>query len=61
MAGRINIGNQHALLHTKYRSCGSRRFREDNVFSFLHYKSMKASDLPRGADLDPRTWFAGFI
>ena len=60
MAGRIYLGNQHALLHTKYRSCWSCGLREDNVFSFLDYKSMEANDL-RGTDLDPRTWFAGLI
>ena len=30
-------------------------------FSFLHYKSMEANDLWRGANLDPMAWFAGFI
>ena len=52
MVGMVYIGNQDTLVHTQYRNCGSRGFREDIFFCFSHYKSMEANDLRGGASLD---------
>ena len=53
LIGRIYVGDQYRLLHTKYISSGPHGFRED-FLSFSHYMSMGAND-PRGvASLDLR-------
>ena len=38
--GRIYVGDYQILLHTKYISCGSHGFREEDFLSFSHFKSM---------------------
>ena len=54
LIGRIYVGDHYTLLHTQYTSCGPYGFREEDFFSFTHYKSMGAN-CPRGvASLDPR-------
>ena len=40
---RIYLGNHNALLHTKYKSCRSHGFREEDFEIFPHYKSMVAN------------------
>ena len=44
MVGRINIGNNKTLLHTKYISFGPHGFREEDFLSFSRYKYMGAND-----------------
>ena len=54
IGGRIYVGDHLTLLHTKYLCSGPYGFREENVLSIFHYKSMGANE-PRGvANLDPR-------
>ena len=42
------------MLHTKYISCGSHGFREEEFLSFSHYKSTGVNDTWGVANLDPR-------
>ena len=55
MNGTIYVEDHKPLLYTKYRSCGSSGFREEDFFSFSNNcKSMATID-PRGvAKFDPR-------
>ena len=54
LIGRIYVGDHYTLLHTRYTSSGPHGFKEEDVLSFFHYKSMGAND-PRGvAILSPR-------
>ena len=54
MIGIIYNGDYQTLLHTKYRSSGPSGFREEDLFSFSHCKSMETIN-PRGvAKYDPR-------
>ena len=54
LIGRIYVGDHLTLLHTKYVSSGPHGFREEDFFSFSHYKFIGAND-PRGvASLSPR-------
>ena len=34
LSGRIHVGDIETLLHTKYISCGSHGFREEDFFKF---------------------------
>ena len=54
MVGRNYLGKYDALLHTKYRSCWSHGFREDENVSFPFYKSIKANDPHDEAYMDPK-------
>ena len=47
LAGRIYVGDHLTLLHTKYLSSEPYDFREEDVLSFSHYKSMGVNE-PRG-------------
>ena len=40
LIGRIYVGDNLTLLHTKYVSCGPICFREEDFLIFSHYKSM---------------------
>ena len=53
LIGRIYVGDNLTLLHSKYISCEPHGFREEDFFYFFsHYKSLRAND-PRGvANLD---------
>ena len=42
------------LLHTKYISCRSHDFIEEDFLSFSHHKSMGANEALSVANLDPR-------
>ena len=42
--GKIYVEDHQTLLHTKYISCGSHAFKEEDFLSFSHYKSMGAND-----------------
>ena len=53
LIGRIYVGDHYTLLHTKYISCGPHGFREENFFSFFHYKSMVANGPWGVASLGP--------
>ena len=54
--GRIYVGDDLTLLHTKYISC------RPHVFKFFsNYKSMGANDPSGVANLDPGAWLAGFM
>ena len=54
LISRIYVVDHYTLLHTIYISCGPHGFREEDFWSFSHYKSMGAND-PRGvANFDPR-------
>ena len=46
MVGRIYVGDNKTVLHTKYISCWSHGLREEFFFflSFSNYKSMGAND-----------------
>ena len=60
LIGRIYVGDNHTLLHTKYISPGPHGFREEDflIFFFFHYKSMGAKYPRRMADLETRaSWF----
>ena len=48
----IYVGDHYTLLPTKYISCGTHGFREEDFFS--HYKSMGANDPQEVASLGPR-------
>ena len=61
LAGRIYVGDHLTLLHTKYLSSEPYDFREEDVLSFSHYKSMGVNELRGVANLDPRVWLAGFM
>ena len=52
LIGRIYVGDHLTLLHTEYISYGPHGFREEDILSFSHYKSMGAND-PWGS-LDTR-------
>ena len=53
LIGSIYVGDHYTLLHTKYISSGPHGFREEDLLSFSHYKSMGGND-PRGvANSDP--------
>ena len=53
---RIYVGDHETVLPTKYISCGSHGFREEDILSFSHYNSLGAND-PQGvlASLGPRS------
>ena len=41
LIGRMYVGHDMTLLHTKYVSCGPLCFRGENVYSFfIHHKSI---------------------
>ena len=42
------------MLHTKYIGCGPDGFREGDLLSFSHYKSVRVNDPQGMANLDPR-------
>ena len=45
MVGRLYVGDQQTLLHTKYISGGPHGFREQDFLKTLyHYTSMEAND-----------------
>ena len=52
LIGRIYVGYHYTLLHTQYISCGPLGFREEDILSFSHYKSMGANGQfgPKGLD-----------
>ena len=54
LIGRINVGDNLTLLHTKYLSSRSHEFREEDFLSFSHYKSLGANDLQGLANFRPR-------
>ena len=54
MVGRIYVRDHLTLLHTKYLSSVSYGFREEDFWSFSHYKSMGDNEPQGVANLDPR-------
>ena len=52
LTGRIYVGDDQTLLHTKYISCGPHGFREIDFLSFSNFKSMGANDPWGMASLD---------
>ena len=52
--GRIYVGDHYTLLHTKYIRSGPRGFREEDILSFSHYKSIGVNDPWGIARLGPR-------
>ena len=57
LIGRIYEGDHYTLHHTKYISCGPHGFREEDFFSFSHYKSIGVNDPQDVANLDTRGMF----
>ena len=53
MFGRIYVDEHLMLLHTKYLSSGPYGFREEDFWSFSHYKSMGDNEHRGVANLDP--------
>ena len=54
LIGRIYVGDQNTLLHTKYISCGPHGFREENLFQVFPIMSMGANGPWSVANLDQR-------
>ena len=54
LIGRTCVVDHYTLLHTKYISSGPHGFREEDLLSFSHYKSMGANGPRVVANLDPR-------
>ena len=54
LIGRIYVGDHLTLLHTYYISSGPHGFREEDILSFSHYKSMGDNDPWDVANLDSR-------
>ena len=54
LIGRFYVGDYLTLQHTKYRSSRPHGIREEEFFSFSHYKSMGANDPWGMASLGPR-------
>ena len=54
LIGRIYVADHKTLLHTKYITFRPDGFREEDLLSFSHYKSVGVNN-PRGmVNLDPR-------
>ena len=54
LISRIYVEGHYTLLYKKYISCGPQGFREEDLLSFFHNKSMGANDPHGVASLDPR-------
>ena len=54
MVGRIYVCDHLKLLHTKYLSSEPYSIREEDFWSFSHYKSMGANEPQGVANLGPR-------
>ena len=53
LIGWIYVECHYTLLHFKYIRYGPQGFREEDFYSFFHYKSMLTLDPRDGASLDP--------
>ena len=63
MIGRIYVGYQLTLLHTKYTGLRPFGFREEYLFMFSYYKPIiwQIMTPPRRGEFGPGAWLAGFI